>query len=263
MVSKERLDLKSGNDSESPSENIFSLRGVSFSYGEYAALRDFSLEIRAGESIALLGANGSGKSTILKVLAGLLFPRHGQVIAFGREIHESLLAKEQFGIFFRTAVGIVFQNSDAQLFNPTVEEEIAFGPLQISAEDASLWEDVAKTMTTFGIQGLRERSPFDLSGGEKKKVALASVMIMDPQVLLLDEPTAGLDPRSTKALTEQLLLFRNRRNTLITATHDHNLAAHLADRIIVLGENHKVLADGSASQILNNPDLLRLANLIG
>lgn len=255
--------MKSGDDITRDSENIFSLKGVSFSYGEYAALRDFNIDIHAGESVVLLGANGSGKSTLLKVLAGLVFPRQGKVFAFDREITESLLSRDQFGIFFRSSVGIVFQNSEAQLFNPTVREEIAFGPLQISTDDVLVWEDVAKMMSTFGIETLGERSPFDLSGGEKKKVALASVMIMDPKVLLLDEPTAGLDPRSTKALTMQLLEFRSRKKTLITATHDLNLAAQLAKRVIVLGENQKVLADGFPTEILNDHQLLRAANLIG
>jgi cobalt/nickel transport system ATP-binding protein len=256
-----RLVLKSGNDSENPPPDIFSLKNVGFFYGGQSVLRGLSLNFRAEESVVLLGPNGSGKSTLLKLLAGLIYPREGQIFAFGHHLTENLLARDQFGIFFRSSVGMVFQNSEAQLFNPTVRDEIAFGPLQISATEQVVWEHVAATMNKFGIEALCERSPFALSGGEKKKVALASVLVMDPTVLLLDEPTAGLDPRSTKALTTQLQELRTRNKTLITTTHDLDLAAKLAHRIIVLGENKTVLADGAPQEILNNLELLSAANL--
>jgi cobalt/nickel transport system ATP-binding protein len=150
------------------------------------------LEIRRGERLALFGANGCGKSTLLKVLDGLLFPTAGRYFAFGQEITEDVLEDEQMSEVFRDRVGFVFQNSDAQVFSPNVAEEIAFGLLQLGLSRTETENRVSDVLGMLGIADLARRTPFQLSGGQKKKVAIASVLAMNPEVLLFDEPTAAL-----------------------------------------------------------------------
>lgn len=242
---------------------LLELDDVHHAYGkDIPALSGVSLAVSAGERVAVLGANGSGKTTLLKLLGGLIFPQRGVYRAFGREITEPLLARDPFGMFFRKEIGILFQNPDAQLFNPTVEDEIAFGPLQMNEPPEALRRGVAEALRGFGLRGLAGRPPFALSGGEKKKVALASVLVMDPQVLLLDEPTAGLDPRSSRMLVELILAAQGRERTVITATNDLHLAAEIAGRVLVLGEDRRLLASGPPEQILADRRILLAANLV-
>lgn len=216
-----------------------------------------------GERLALLGANGSGKSTLLHLLDGLYFPQQDGVTAFGQRLTEAALERPPFGPQFRQAVGFLFQNSDAQLFCATVEEELAFGPLQLRWPKADIRRRIDDTLQLLEIAHLRDRTPQNLSGGEKKRVALASLLVVNPSVLLLDEPTAGLDPRSQSVLLDILeQLHAQTGMTLITATHDLTLLPHLADRALVLGEDHRLAADGSAHAILQDDDLLLAVNLI-
>ena len=174
---------------------LLELDQVSYVYAEgIPALSGVSLAVMEGERVAILGANGCGKTTLLKLLGGLVFAQQGTYRAFGREITDPLLSRDPFGMFFRKEVGVLFQHVDAQLFNPTVEEEIAFGPLQLGDPPEEVRRKVRETMQLFSLGPLAGRPPFALSGGEKKKVALAAVLATDPQVLFLDEPTAGLTP---------------------------------------------------------------------
>jgi cobalt/nickel transport system ATP-binding protein len=226
------------------------------------ALSGVSLSVLAGERIVVLGANGCGKSTLLKLLGGLIFPQKGAYRAFGRTITDPLLSRDPFGMFFRKEIGILFQNSDAQLFNPTVEDEIAFGPLQMNDPPDEVRSKVREAIDRFGIRGLAGRAPFALSEGEKKKVAIASVLVMDPQVLLLDEPTAGLDPRSSRSLADVIMEMGTRGKTVITATHDLHIVPDIARRVIVFGENRRVLASGTPEKILSDRSLLLAANLV-
>lgn len=242
---------------------LLELDDVHYAYARgIPALSGVSFAVSAGERVAILGANGSGKTTLLKLLGGLIFPRRGSYRAFGREITETLLARDPFGMFFRKEIGILFQNPDAQLFNPTVEDEIAFGPLQMNDPPDAVGRGVAEAMRTFDLRGLAGRPPFALSGGEKKKVALASVVVMDPQVLLLDEPTAGLDPRSSRTLIDLILEAHERGRTVITATNDLHVVAEIATRIIVLGEDRRILASGPPEEVLANRGILLSANLV-
>lgn len=242
---------------------LLTLENVCYAYArDIPALSGVSFAVSAGERVAILGANGSGKTTLLKLLGGLIFPQQGTYRAFGREITEPLLARDPFGMFFRKAVGILFQNPDAQLFNPTVEDEIAFGPLQMNEPPEAVRRGVAEAMGTFDLRPLAGRAPFALSGGEKKKVALASVVVMDPQVLLLDEPTAGLDPRSSRTLVELILAAQARGRTVITATNDLHVVAEIAARILVLDEDRRILASGPAEEILADRRVLLHANLV-
>ena len=226
------------------------------------ALAGVSLTVAAGERVAILGANGSGKTTLLKLLAGLLFAQRGSFRAFGRQITELLLSRDPFGMFFRKEVGVLFQNVDAQLFNPTVEEDIAFGPLQLGDPPDEVRRKVRETMDLFSLGALAGRPPFALSGGEKKKVALAAVLATDPQILLLDEPTACLDPRSSRILVDLILEAQARGKTVVTSTNDLHVVPEIAGRVLVLGEDRRILASGTTEEILQNRAILRAANLI-
>src|SRR5437016_4268341 len=167
---------------------LLALHGVSYRYlDRFPALDDVSLAVHPQEKVALLGANGSGKSTLLKVLDGLVFPDDGVYEAFGAKVTEENLEDEQFNRAFRSRVGFVFQNSDAQVFSPTVREEIAFGPMSLGLDVEAVRNRVDDTLAMLDIQDLAERAPYQLSGGEKKRVAIASVLVMNPDVLLLDE----------------------------------------------------------------------------
>ncbi len=243
--------------------SVLELLDVHYAYGRnIPALSGVSLSVSAGERLAIVGANGCGKTTLLKLLGGLIFPQRGSYRAFGREISEDLLARDPFGIFFRTAVGLVFQNAEAQLFNPSVEEEIAFGPLQLRSPAEDVRRAVREMVHAFGLGPLCSRAPFALSGGEKKKVALASVLVMDPQILLLDEPTAGLDPRSSQALLDAICEAGSRAKTVITATNDLPILPEIATRVLVFGEDRRLLASGTPEEILTNRALLLSANLV-
>jgi cobalt/nickel transport system ATP-binding protein len=238
------------------------LKDVHFAYDGIPALSGLSLAVGSGERIAVLGANGCGKSTLLKLLGGLIFPQKGTYQAFGRRITDPLLSRDPFGMYFRKEIGILFQNPDAQLFNPTVEDEIAFGPLQMNDPPEEIHSKVREAIDRFGLRGLSGRPPFALSEGEKKKVAIASVLVTDPQVLLLDEPTAGLDPRSSRALVDVIMEMETRGKTVITATHDLHIVPDIAGRVIVFGEDRRILASGTPEKILSDRPLLLAANLV-
>ncbi len=242
---------------------LIEISGVHYAYEDgAAALAGASLSADPGERIAVLGANGCGKSTLLKLLGGLIFPQKGTYRAFGREITEPLLSRDPFGMYFRKEIGILFQNPDAQLFNPPVEDEIAFGPLQMNEPPEAVGAKVREAIEAFGLGAIVGRPPFALSGGEKKKVAIASVMVMDPRVLLLDEPTAGLDPRSSRELVDAIVGAEDAGKTVITATHDLHIVSEIATRVLVFGEDRRILASGTPGEILTDRALLLAANLV-
>lgn len=244
-------------------ETLFSLEDVSFSYipGE-PVFSGLNLRIQTGESLCILGANGSGKSTLLKILAGLIFPGQGRLIAWQQEITERLLQDDREAKEYHRRIGYVFQNPDAQLFTSRVWDEIAFGPLQLGLSREEVFKRVEDVMAMLGIQHLQERPPYRLSGGEKKKVAIASVLALNPEVLILDEPTTGLDPRTQHWLVELLLKLKDLGRTIICATHSLDLAHAIADRAVVLSEQHHIVYDGSAQKALTNKELLMSVNLI-
>ncbi|MFA6001330.1 MAG: ABC transporter ATP-binding protein [Thermoleophilia bacterium] len=241
---------------------IYSIDAVEYRYEDADALSGINLSIKAGESVVLLGANGSGKSTLLKMLDGLIFPTGGSISVFDAELSEAALKNEGFSGTFRRRVGFVFQNSDAQLFSPTVWDEIAFGPLHMGLPPEEVEKRTEDTLHILGLEHLRKRPPYHLSGGEKKKVALASVLAIGPDVLLFDEPTAGLDPKTESFLIRLIVQLTAAGKTIVTATQDLRLAAQIAGRVIVLGEDHKLAGDGPAAAILGNRKLLLTANLI-
>jgi cobalt/nickel transport system ATP-binding protein len=241
----------------------FRLSDVGYRYGEgVVALRGVSLTIGMGETVAILGANGCGKSTLIKMLDGLIHPLEGRIEAFGEPLTEESLRDEKFAYRFRRRVGFIFQNSDAQLFSPTVRDEIAFGPLQMGLSVEETEGRIRDVAALLDITRLLERPPFQLSGGEKKRVAIACSLAVNPDVLLLDEPTNGLDPRSQYALVELLVRLRVAGKTLITATHDLNIVPRIATRALVFSEEHTVVADASSREILADLPLLLRVNLI-
>jgi cobalt/nickel transport system ATP-binding protein len=240
---------------------IFELRDVYFEYDRILALHGLSVAIAAGESVALLGANGSGKSTLLRILDALYFPSRGQVSFDGRPLTAQVLQQEEFAFAFRRRVALVFQNPDVQLFNPTVFDEVAFGPLQMRWPQEKVLSSVADTMELMGITHLRDRPPYRLSGGEKKRVALASVIVLDPDVLLLDEPTSTLDPRSQSQLIDLIQDWKGSSKTVLTATHQLEIVEDIASRVLVL-EAGRVGATGTPAEILSNYELLLRGNLV-
>jgi cobalt/nickel transport system ATP-binding protein len=241
---------------------VFETRDVSFAYdGKQAALEHVSLRIAAHESVIILGANGSGKSTLLKILDGLYFPTSGTVEAWGEPLTEDALQRNGYNFSFRRRVGLVFQDSDVQLFSASVLDELAFAPLQLGLSRAEVSERVEAALTALRIEKLRDRPPHRLSGGEKRRVALASLLTLQPDVWLLDEPAAGLDPRSQSWLTEFILEQHRLGKTVITATHDLGLAEEVATRIHVFSEDHRLVASGGPQEILGDHDLLHRSNL--
>jgi cobalt/nickel transport system ATP-binding protein len=240
---------------------MFQVDQVTFRYGSVVALNKVSLDIREGRRSALLGANGSGKSTLLRMLDGLCFPDSGAISFRGDKIDPLTLEDDKFAQAFRRRVGLVFQNPDVQLFNPTVFDEVAFGPLQMRWSKNDIRDRVESTLETLEITHLKDRPPHRLSGGEKKRVAIASVLVLDPEVLLLDEPTAALDPRSQSQIIDLLIGWGDGKKTVITATHDLGLVEDIADDCFLL-QNGTLVAHGAPAGILENESLLRGSNLI-
>jgi cobalt/nickel transport system ATP-binding protein len=255
-----------GNDEHSAgaaTETVFACRDLDYAYlGRFPALAGVSLDVGRNERLALLGPNGCGKSTLLKVLDGLIFPDTGTFTAFGHEVTEDRLEDEQFSAGFRSRVGFVFQNSDAQVFSPTVREEVAFGCLQLGLSQAETSNRVTDVLDMLGIADLAGRAPFQLSGGQKKRVAIASVLVMNPEVLLFDEPTAALDPRTQQWLIGLIGELSAAGKTIILATHDLDNLTELASRCVVFGEDHTIVRSGGPQEILADRGLLLRANLI-
>jgi cobalt/nickel transport system ATP-binding protein len=225
-------------------------------------LEDCTLDIEAGQHVAITGANGSGKSTLLKMLDGLIFPTAGTIEALGRPLSEEALEDPEYRREFRSSIGFVFQDADVQLFSSNAFDELSFGPLQMGLPEDEVRRRVASAAEQLSITKLLDRAPYTLSGGEKKRVAIASVITMEPRVLLLDEPTNALDPRSQVWLMDVLDDWKAAGRTVVIATHDLGIAAESADRMIVLSEQHRVAADGLPEDVLAQRDLLLEVNLI-
>ncbi|MFN3699191.1 MAG: energy-coupling factor ABC transporter ATP-binding protein [Dictyoglomus sp.] len=244
-------------------ELIFKLEKVSYYYLDHRiALSSINMEIFKGERICILGPNGSGKTTLLKILDGLLYPQEGNFIAFSKKITEKAFSDPEFNKFFRKNVVLLFQNVEAQLFSPKVEDEIALSLIQLGYEKEEIKERVKAISEIFRISHLLDRSPYQLSNGEKKKVALASLLVIDPLVILLDEPTNDLDPRSTKELIKYIKDLQEKGKTTIIATHDLNIASDLADKIYILGEDKRIKKVGKPEELLSDKKFLEEVNLI-
>lgn len=255
------MQVQEANNAVLVTTQTFELRDVTFRYEQVAALKHLSMNVRSGERLALLGANGSGKSTLLRVLAGLYFPASGEVLFEGRPFTAKDFDNEQFAHHFRRRVGLLFQNPDVQLFNASVFDEVAFGPLQLQWPKEFIRQRVTAALEQMEIVQLQDRPPHRLSGGEKKRVALASVLVLDPEILLLDEPAAGLDPKSQRQIMDFLVAWRGGKKTVVVATHDLDTLELIADRCYVF-ENGAIAGEGTPLEILHNIPLLERVRLI-
>ena len=251
------------NQEQTTGRLLFECRDVHFAYqGRFPAVCGIDMTISRGQRIAFLGANGCGKSTLLNLLDGLVFPDKGAVRYEDRELTEAAFLDRRFSAAFRQTVGLVFQNPDVQLFCPTVREDIAFGPLQLGTAEVTVKARTASLAETLSITHLLDRSPHQLSVGEKRKVAFATVLAMDPDVLLLDEPTAGLDPQTSTHLIEMLSTAAGSGKTVVTATHDLHIIEDIADTVYVFGQDRRLAGHGSPAEILADTALLQANNLI-
>ncbi|SFB31727.1 cobalt/nickel transport system ATP-binding protein [Acetitomaculum ruminis DSM 5522] len=217
---------------------MIELENVCYAYGKEIALRNVNLKVSKGESLVIKGPNGCGKSTLIKLLNGIIFPTMGKYTYKGHEINEKSLKDNKFAKWFHQQMGYVFQNADNQLFCASVEEEIAFGPSQMGLSQEEVIQRTKDCMNLFGLEKLSKRPPYHLSGGEKRKVSLACILSMNPEVLVLDEPLAGLDEKTQAMLISFLKSFHNAGKTLIIITHNNELANELADRIVIMKESH-------------------------
>lgn len=244
-------------------EDIISLKNIDYSYyGKIPALKNINLSVKKGEMVAIIGLNGSGKSTLLHIINALLFPDSGEFLFNGNPVSEKSLNDKKFGIKLRQSMGYIFQNPEIQLFCPTVFDELLFAPLQLNLPIETAEERAEQTLSFLGIEYLKDRPVLMLSGGEKKKVAIASVLTMNPDILLIDEPLSSLDPKTQTFFIDLLLELNHAGKTIVFTTHHLDLIDHLQPRVAVLSEEHTIQKTGTASEILNDEEFLISVNLI-
>jgi len=231
---------------------LIDLKDVVYHYESHKAVDTVSFQVQQGEKVALLGSNGSGKSTLLRILAGLYFSKSGEYY-----FENNLVQKKSVSKHFREKVGILFQNPDSMIINPTVRDEIAFSLKEFNREESE--QKVLEIAKKFNIEDLLDKNPLSLSGGQKQKVILAAIMVYEPALLLLDEPTSAMDPKTTGWFIDTILDFDT---TTILATHDLSLAYESCDRAIVIDEKHQKIFDGKIETLFENLELLEKANLI-
>ena len=236
---------------------MIEVKNLKYSYNsQYQALKGVSLKVNKGEMVSLLGKNGAGKSTLFLHLNGIYEPDEGQVFIDGEELKydkKSLLK-------FRQKVGIVFQNPDDQIFAPTVEEDVAFGPLNLGLPMEEVQDRVEDALARVGMSGFEKAAPHHLSGGQKKRVSIAGILAMKPEVMVLDEPTAGLDPQGVTNLSKLLKQLNDEGITIIISTHEVDLVPNYADKIFVLVDG-LLIAEGTPKEIFSQPEILEKANL--
>ncbi len=231
-------------------------KNISFTYpNDVEALRNVSVTIKDGEFVAIMGQNGAGKTTLVKHFNGLLKPRKGQVTVNGVDVTKVSVAK------LARNVGFVFQNPDHQLFSDSVEEEISFALRNFGFEESVVESRVTWALNLLNLTQYRKTSPFMLSGGERKRVALASVLAWNPETLILDEPTIGQDYQQKEKLRQFILQMKTQRKTVIMVTHDVEFVAECNPRVLLMREG-KIVDDGEASRILTNPETLAAASIV-
>lgn len=237
--------------------NMLEVQNLKYSYNnDYQALKGVSLKIDDGDMVALLGKNGAGKSTLFLHLNGIYEPDEGKVFIDGEELKynkKSLLK-------FRQKVGIVFQNPDDQIFAPTVEEDVAFGPLNLGLPMEEVQDRVEEALARVGMSGTEKIAPHHLSGGQKKRVAIAGILAMKPEIMVLDEPTAGLDPQGVENLVKLLKELNDEGITIVISTHEVDLVPDYANKVFVLVDG-ELIAEGTPKEIFAQPEILERAHL--
>ncbi|WP_333792443.1 ABC transporter ATP-binding protein [Megamonas funiformis] len=220
---------------------IINLSHISYNYEEVSALNDISLEIYAGELIFFTGPNGCGKSTLFKLLNGLIFPTKGEYYFDNKKINKNTLQDNIFAKNFHKRIGYIFQNPDVQLFNATVYDEIAFGPRQMNLDEDIIHQRVNELLIYLNIQHLQDRPPYHLSGGEQKKVALAAILALNPDILMIDEPLNGLDNKTRQWFKDFIIDFIKANKTILISTHEQELLSLPHSRIIKFNDEHTIL----------------------
>ena len=238
-------------------DKMLEVKNLKYSYNsDYQALKGVSLKIERGDMVALLGKNGAGKSTLFLNLNGIYRPDEGKVFIDGEELKydkKSLLR-------FRQKVGIVFQNPDDQIFAPTVEEDVAFGPLNLGLSMEEVQDRVEEALARVGMTGYEKTAPHHLSGGQKKRVAIAGILAMKPELMVLDEPTAGLDPQGVVDLSRLLKELNAEGITILISTHEVDLVPDYANQVFVLVDG-ELIGEGTPKEIFSQPEILEKANL--
>jgi cobalt/nickel transport system ATP-binding protein len=229
------------------SHHKLQVKNLHFSYPDgQMAVKNMSTTIHHGESVGIIGANGAGKSTLLMLLMGVIFPSQGEVLVGDVHVTKKTLP------MIRQRLGMVFQDPEDQLFMNTVYDDVAFGPRNYKLDEKEVENRVLEALELVGIPHLKNRAPYKLSGGEKRAAAIASVLSMHPDVLIMDEPTAALDPKSRRKLIKLLNSFEH---TKIITSHDLDMVLETCNRIIVVNQG-EIVADGTVQEILTNEELL-------
>jgi len=235
---------------------MIKIENIDYKYSGRGALNNINLSIAEGESVALIGPNGSGKSTFLKLVNGIIFPEKGSYLFNQDEITEKKINRSSFSKEFHRKIGFVFQNSDTQLFCSTVYEEVAFGPMQMGFSEEAINKRVYDCLELLNIEKVKHEAPYNLSGGEKKRVAIASVLSMNPEVITLDEPMNGIDPKGKKFLRDLLIKLNSSGKTIICSTHDFEYVQGIFKRAIVFSEDHRIIRDDVYDTVINDEKFL-------
>ncbi len=232
-------------------------KNICYSYGnDTQALKNVNLKINDGEMVAILGKNGAGKSTLFLHFNGIYEPDKGEILIDG----EKLKYNKKALLKCRQKVGIVFQNPDNQIFAPSVEEDIAFGPLNLKLPMDEVQSRVEEALKRVGMEGFEKKAPHHLSGGQKKRVAIAGILAMKPEIMILDEPTAGLDPQGAIKIMNLLSQLNSEGITIVISTHDVDSISQYVNKIFVMAEG-EIIGEGTPKEIFSNEELIRKANL--
>jgi cobalt/nickel transport system ATP-binding protein len=242
---------------------MIQMKNIYYSYDSGAtALKNVNLQINVGESVAFIGPNGSGKSTLMKLINGLVSPSSGSYSFEGLEITSKKLQDNLFLKTFHKKVGFIFQNSEVQLFCSNVYDEIAFGVRQMGMPEEEVNKRVLDILKLLKVEDLKHRQPYHLSGGEKRKIAIASVLVMNPEVLVFDEPMNGLDPESKRFLKGLMIELNEAGKTILCSTHDFEYVKEVFSRAIVFSKEHTIIRDGNYKEVMEDKDFLFNNNII-
>ena len=237
--------------------NVIETKNISYHYPDGTkALEEVDFKVKKGKIIALLGPNGAGKSTLFLQFNGILQPSSGSVVVDG----EPLSYQKKDLLKVRQKVGIVFQNPDDQLFAPTVMEDVAFGPMNIGLSNEEVENRVKEALNRVGMEGYEDKAPHHLSGGQKKRVAIAGILAMKPEIMVLDEPTSGLDPRGASQILRLLYQLNKDGMTIVISTHDVDLVPLYAYNVYIISEG-KIIKEGSPQEVFEDVKTIRKANL--